>query len=462
MRKIVLEEHGYFWWHDEPIPDGHFAPESSITGVLKIDEEGQIELELHGVLPNQESASSKFIQGILKGTDKHTLLMELSPHERQFSTNGISYEGFSAINCLIGDSPFPYGKALLFRKLEVDLKGYEEWLRLGSIEVNRTQTRVSANYKKPKDITYLLDDGKITIKYDCYGSYQGKHRRHDLSLSESVSLTYGFIKAITPEEIKAQHGLLEDLFILLADSDYCLDWPLLSLGNKKYTYYFLRNRSSARAPKWYECGTSFVALRESFGQIFSTWKKKREVFGPGFSLYLATRRGMTLYSEHRFVTLIWGIESFHKTKNPDKPHSFKVLNKIQRILEQVTAQNDKEWLRKRLSPKYRLADRIFEIFQTLPLGLDEKMLCQFSSSCARKRNDISHGVQRGSGDYSKFAIDLERQSNALAYLYHALLLQEVGVDERIINQWIYQGYQSHRIKNTFVEVGLLNEELGMP
>lgn len=37
-----------------------------------------------------------------------------------------------------------------------------------------------------------------------------------------------------------------------------------------------------------------------------------------------------------------------------------------------------------------LAERLFEIFRVLPLGIDEKALRRFYAKCADKRNDISH------------------------------------------------------------------------
>jgi hypothetical protein len=48
----ALEERGYFWWNDEPIPQGHLAPASAVAGLLKIDDNGRIDLELDGVLPS--------------------------------------------------------------------------------------------------------------------------------------------------------------------------------------------------------------------------------------------------------------------------------------------------------------------------------------------------------------------------------------------------------------------------
>lgn len=473
MKTIILEERGYFWWHDEPIPEDHFAPESYVTGVLKIDDEGRVELELDGMLSGDDNPfgalvangksipPGKCIQGKLKSSNNFVLLNGLLKSGGQFKSNGISYERYLAINCLVGSTSFPRTETLSqFRNLQVDLKGFEEWLRLGSIETTRTKSSITTKYKAPKDLSYTLGDGKLTIEYDISGPYHGNERRHGLTLTESASICYILKKRASLEEMKTQYGLIEDLFILLTDSDYCLDWPLLSCGKgkKKYRLYFLRNRSSATAPGWYECWTNFAQLHESFGQIFSTWKTKRETFGPGFYLYLGTRRGIKLYAEHRFVNLIWGIESLHRRKAPVSRIPSNLKNKIQRILGQVTDMKDKSWLEKRLdhADEPALEQRIFETFQGLPLNLDAKRLRQFAADCARSRNDISHfGGQRQTGNYREFVASIDKKSNALSYLYHTLLLQEIGVDEKILRWGVYEGFRSYTIKSALIDVGLL-------
>ena len=474
MKTIILEERGYFWWHDEPTPKGHFAPESSVTGVLKIDERGKVELELDGILPSDEGPFAPFlsdrksfppdksIQGILKSSNKFALLLGLIRNGGQLKSRGISYEKYDAMNCLVGSGPFPQtNKPLRFHKLQFHLKGFEEWLRLGSIETNRTKSSISAKYKIPKNITYPLDDGALSIKYDISGPYLGKQRMHSLALSEEASICYAPKQSTLLEEMKTLYGLMEDLFILLTDSDYCLDWPLISYTKEEsYRFYFLRHRSSSSAPDWYECPTNFVQLRENFGQIFATWKKKREVFGPGFYLYLGTRRGIKLYPEHRFVNLIWGIESLHRRKTPESSTPNNLKKKIKRILDQVTAEKDKSWLKKQLEHRDEpaLEQRIFETFKNLPLGLNEKKLHQFSSDCARSRNDISHfGGQRQDENYEDFITNLDKKSNALSFLYHALLLQEIGVDKKILSGWVYESVQSYKIKSALVDVGLLTK-----
>ena|SRR5258708_6281688 len=77
----ILQERGRFWWHEERIPAGYFAPESAVTGLLTI-EPGRIALELDGILPTGETPfealtarqgetmPDKLIQGILSLTGK--------------------------------------------------------------------------------------------------------------------------------------------------------------------------------------------------------------------------------------------------------------------------------------------------------------------------------------------------------------------------------------------------------
>jgi hypothetical protein len=88
------------------------------VGKLSIDEEGYSRLELEGVFPNElgqvavfgDVGSSlredKVIHGILKGSNKAVRLLRLQRAGGQFKSNGISFERYSAGQCLLGDGPF--------------------------------------------------------------------------------------------------------------------------------------------------------------------------------------------------------------------------------------------------------------------------------------------------------------------------------------------------------------------
>lgn len=59
----ILDERGLFWWHDEPLADRQFAPDSAVTGHLIIDEHGVARLELDGVLLIGGKPSSPLLMG---------------------------------------------------------------------------------------------------------------------------------------------------------------------------------------------------------------------------------------------------------------------------------------------------------------------------------------------------------------------------------------------------------------
>jgi hypothetical protein len=134
-----------------------------------------------------------------------------------------------------------------------------------------------------------------------------------------------------------------------------------------------------------------------------------------------------------------------------------LARKIERIVNQITANKDKKWLQQKLKHAHEpsLEERIFEAFRPLPLSLDTDRLRSFAKSCAEARNNLSHfGGPRSDTGYAEFIRALEAKSDALSTLYHALLLNEIGVEGAIVKGWIYDGPGSYPIRRNFVEVGL--------
>jgi len=405
---------------------------------------------------------TKCIQGLLRDSDERIFLSDLLRAGGRFSSSGISFDRFRATNALIGRPAFPAAaQAPQFDTLEVPLQGFEEWLRLGSIELTRAEDGISASYVRPGDLTYDGDDGSLTIAFDAETDSSYMQRTHSFTIKESASLRLRLRSARSLSELHMQYGMIEDLLILLTGSDYRLAWPKVSLAESpKYRWFFprLTSREPAAAPELHDVITNFSELRDQFGSIWSRWKAKREEFGPGFYLYLGTRRGMQLYVEHRFVHLIWGLEAFHR-KNSVPEESDALAQKIERIIKQVAAAKDKKWLRGRLKTAHEpaLGQRLFEVFAALPIGIDKAKLRKFSDECATLRNQISHfgGAQHGK-PYFDFVRDLHSKSSALSTLYHALLLHEIGVDASILKRWTCSSFGSYPIKVNFVEVGLLD------
>ena len=475
----VLEGRGLFWWADEAIPEGHFAPHSCVSGMLTIENDGKISLELDSYLPSEHGPMSallqmpvpeaKKIRGVLKGSGEHVLLTGLTFNGGQTRTNGISFERYAAAECLVCDSDTSsIPENLRFGSLVIPLSGYEEWLGLGSIQELRTSRMVSAKYKRRQKAKYLLTSGSLTLDFDLRSQLSGARRSSEFTMKETSSACLQFAQPQDTEEIKKQYFLLEELLIMLTTTDYALDWPFVGLDkNRRARLYFQKHfdRALVSAPEFRHCVTNFPALRDTFGDVWETWKAKREELGPGAYLYLGTRRCVQLYIENRFIMLVSGIEAFHRRRH--KPSEATALQKkVERILGQITQSGDKKWLAKKLehADEPSLGERIFETASKVPLGLDCIRLRKFADACNRLRNDISHfGGLRPSYStesavtYDEFLMKIQELSEVLAVIYQMLLLWEIGVGEERLKWWVFNGFYSFTIKTYFAKVGLIDE-----
>ena len=470
----ILEERGVFWWHDEPIPENCFAPPTCVPGLLRIADDGNITVDLDGFLTSDKGAFSaimetddckgKLIEGLLRVTDRRVILFDLLPHGGMFSTSGLSYTGYISRYCLVSDQKIlDVGDDFVFDTLEIDLTGLEQWLRLGSSEVSRSRSTITITHKTPESLSYDMDGGNITIEFSFNGKGLSFGKIDHVEIKDTAVLVLSLNVPLEIPDMQNRFLWVDDLFTILTDSNYSLAWPRLwrrGIPEHRYSWYFLRSITKDSPPEYYKMPTSFMQLHDVFGSLFATWFKKREEFGSGFYLYLGTRRGMQIYSEHLFASLIWGIEALHRKKFSEDAEVAKLKEKVARVLESV-GRRDKRWLCGQLKRAHEpsLEKRIFDVLASLPIeGIDSTAIRAFAKKCAGLRNDISHyGSHRHGGSYDAFLRELQTSSAALSKLYHVLMLHEIGVEAKIINDWLLRGFSSPYTRELFVKVGLLSE-----
>ena len=480
----ILEERGLFWWHGEPIPDAQFAPDASVLGLLRIEDDGYATLVLDGRLTSEKGPMAvvsrdrselkgKHIEGLLIASDKRVLLADLARHGGHFRTNNLCQDGYRSMHCLVGYSKFPpIRDDTLFSTLEIDLTGFEEWLRIGSIETVTADATLSIEIRQKDPDVYKFDEGQISVKYEFPRPYLDRFTDYKLSLTETAILTYAPKTPLTLEGWKQQLRSFENLFIVLTNSEYNFLWPTITLNADgkliNFEWYSFRKRSLEKSPKYYECVTNFIRLKEGFGEIVSTWMKKSERFGPGFYLYFALRRGVKFYPEHRFVNLIWGLEALHRKKYPKTAATkaeVELKAKVLRIVEQIGIPKDRRWLKNKLKTAHEpsLEQRIIDVVSDVLIKVKSKNFSAFCKRCADLRNEISHfGAQKHGVKYEDFIQEVINKSEALSVIYHMVILNEIGVEQTIINDWLYQSFDSYRLKAIFVAVGLLDESVLKP
>ncbi|PWJ89518.1 hypothetical protein C8D77_107162 [Mesorhizobium loti] len=469
MPPYLVESRGFFWQSELVVPDTHFAHPTSVPGVLRVSETGRIDLELDAPLgrPDPVDRVSRLfhqgpvegsVAGVLTGTDERVWLGGLSRNGGNTHTDGPSTEAYLASQCLISHDRFNAEKVLRFSRLDIPLDGLEDWLVLRSIKVRKTERTVSATYRSPAAQRWSLKGQTLELARWIDGPHAPKMR--EVAWQERASLRLLRSKrTLTAHDAIDLTSKIQDLLILLTDSNRGVPFPILRRTRKSppVRLYYRRARRGPEPVIWDQCFASFGLCREPFGAVLENWLGLYDRFGPGVHLYLGNRRGQVMYPEHRFASLVWGLEALHRTLYPAPATHPNLVAKVQRILDAIATKKDRDWAERWLpqSDEPSLATRIAQLLATLPLEFQLGQLKTFAERCAKRRNDVSHfGGRRAPGDYDAFVDDIQLLSSALSVLYHALLLHLAGLPTSLVQRRFIDGHSSFAAVRVLEDAGL--------
>ena len=470
----VIDERGFFWWFNEPGGQTN-SNETSVSGTLTVTEEGHINLILDGALwygkPPQartlgEVQSSRPVQWITgrlgrHGASNHVLLCGLERTDLAIMSDPQDYQAEYCITSIAPFSPdFDLGG---FRHLRVDLVGLEDWLQLDSIRVGREEeidagsVEVRVKYKNDR-FSYPKGDANISIQSSTSGACGFLQGLFDLptkavDFRQSYELIYTPSADCSLSSLRYGFTQVEDFLALLLGSYFRLKWPIFVHGGDNETWhpvYFHRGSTTEFMSSRWLMWTTFDALRESFGDLFFAWRTQVGKYGARYHLYSAVLRNPLPYAEHRFVNLVWALESLHRKRSSDadeQPPSMTErtlrVQSIRNTLAAASNERDVNWFLER-APHYerdpKLEDRIFDSLSRLPIHFETETLWTFSKRCANRRHAISHeGGQRENETYEDFSRDLWELTDALSYLYHGFLLHEIGLGDKILVHALTKG-----------------------
>ena len=460
----VLDKRGVFWWFNGTV--GQTASiKTSVPGAITISEEGQIKLALEGSLWGEEAPGSvrwdeprwlphgKRIAGQLGdyGDGGYVLLDDLERTDFSLPDEKPGRQSYEALRCYSCDSPFVETfDPDRFRELRIELLGLDEWLGLESIRLEEQYDdgedgEVKVTYKNHK-ILYKTPVASIQLEslilgVPLFGPLSDRPRSQ-VSIQQTNWLVYTPTGECKLGDFQTAYRRIEELIALLLGTYFRLDWPTL-VGNCGefdgwFKFYFYRGPAQHQLPPSYLRWATFSSVRDPFGELLYQWQIKAERYGSGHELYVASLQNPLPRPEHRFVNVVWAIESLHRNWQREVCESereAKGKRCIQNIIERFSDAADrkiKKWLEGKLKYAYEptLEERITEAFSRLPISLKTSQLRVFAKRCAKRRNDISHeGGHRSDEDRGAFLADLQDLTDALVFLFHALLLHEIGIGD---------------------------------
>ncbi len=472
---LELDERGYFWWSNMDIPEGNFAPAGGAFGRLTISYVGEARLDLDTELPSDKGpfaalaghgrATNRLIAGILKERTEHLLLGDVwADGPTKFASNGLSYQGYSAGKCLIGSKPFGTRSEFpVFNELRIPLTGYEQWLALRGFRFDRQEDALTLRHLVRADRTYEEAGCRIQMVFDARAE-SGEFYNDPVTLREialcvlSTTIPKGLV------ELDDTFRMFEELMLLLTDVERSLEFPYVGGGDEgTYRFYFRRVKKTTRKVRFGDCWFTYPVVENSFGEIVGAYINRRNAVGSGFYMYLGNRRGMELYTEQKFTSLVVGLEALHRSLFP-VTEDLERKRRVQSILSQIADQNDKNWVRECLNrasgPSFR--DRIWEILKTGPAVLDDEKLKKLVQMCVKLRHAMAHtGAASGVDEYSTSIRTVSDLSEVISVLYHARILQEIGIPKDCIRNAIMKSPVSMRLNFFLVRCGLLDPESNM-
>jgi hypothetical protein len=185
----TIKERGFFWWFNEANLPAN-SEDTSVAALLTITDEGQITLEADGFLSLKNEGrdwlepralpESRRLAGRLASSSSYVLLEGLERTDFSFPDDSRQQQRFHAEMCTRRDTPFPetYGRGN-FNELRIELTGFEEWLRLESIVVDREysesdEVHVRVSYKEWQ-LQYPTLGGIISIRVNHNRSTRHPH-----------------------------------------------------------------------------------------------------------------------------------------------------------------------------------------------------------------------------------------------------------------------------------------------
>ncbi|MGN8060860.1 HEPN domain-containing protein [Ralstonia sp. 22111] len=445
MSEPILRADGVFRWY---APSTAASDNSrGVAGTLEIAVNGISTLSLVGLLLDDSPAETPFVLkridaercifGVLKD-NRYVFLRRIEIGGMTLG-NSLSHQKYMARDALVFHHLDDWPNLNAVTNLQIGLAALDDWASEPTVVVKKTQRGATVRAQKPKTRTFKLPGKTLRLKTNIRYTAPTDFYLQSATLKQETFLEVEPRQSHSLDSIREEFRLLEDLLLLLADVDVVLPWPTVRYGGQAALYYFERRRSD---PQKVDILKSWAALKwptTSLGTLLSNLEAQQDILGPGLYLYLGIRRSPALYLENKFSTAIFGLESLHRRVGTSAAQA-KLEAKIARIISDVKLQKDRDWLSGRLrnAGEPSLEERLFLTFSELEIGLEPKGLRAFAKECADVRNQIAHFGGQRDGDYDLFVQRMYTLNEAVRPLYHAVLLNRIGLDRSRIQGYFHR------------------------
>ena len=446
--KKEFKKSGYFW-----LPS---APDERIFGTLSISDGEVIKLELFGVFGTFGRDTGP-IERIVGHIEEMGFVTLDDCYCRSMSSNvdtsrtfdDISKSSIEVMRVFKGVA-YREGEVPRFDTLTFSVEGIDEWVGISGIkdEYQFEEHAATILYKLPKNIVLKLDSGmELSIVFAW--KPQSLLNKREAGVTQKIYFHLVSQDARELEEFISIANKLTTFLcfavnevVYLDSMSTVFDTPHQDVrGNlRSETSVDIYSHSSLHSkdkPEIYRHNMlfEFEKIQDKAETIINNWIKGCEQSGTVFHLYVWAQRNAYPYLEARFLSLVQGLEIYHRGISDEKEMDEAEFEQLVENLIKQCPQGKEKWLEGRLRYSNQVSlrkriTRLIEPFKDL-FGNKEKRK-KLINRIVDARNDLTHHhLEREDID------DLWVLCQKMEALFRLLFLQMIGFSQEDIRSIVW-------------------------
>lgn len=448
----MIEEFEYegIWW----LPD---KPEEQISGTLRFTpEEGAI-LDLIGSFRDIKDIDKKLKPEIILGISsngKNITLYKCFETKSTLSNRGFLTSSFYANLVFVG-AHFERKEDIKFKKLSIHYSYLNEWVNVSGFDIPEFNhnKEVVIKFKPPEPIQASISkDYKILINF----RYTFSPSMEMVAIKQKTFLT---IEPLEEKSFDEYRSIMYHLQNFLSLGIMKAVYPLTIEGTTEVNKQMIKGKPCYPPIKiFYKLPEipkatktilpymlfTFRDISDRFESILKNWFEKADLLKPVYDLYFGTLYNPRMYLEHRFLSLIKAIESFHRIIHGGEYLSAEDYKPVYDSLIKAIPDCVRNDLKERLK-EYLKYGREFSLRKRLKEMLDkyQEILYKF----IRNTNTFIEKVVNTRNYYTHHDKDLKEHSASGEELYHLTQKLKMLVEVCLLSEL---GFSSEEIKSLFL------------
>jgi len=424
------------WWLPE-------SPEKQVSGSLTFSPDGGATVDLMGFLakPVRERARKFEVVLGVSSDGKDITLLDCLEFKGSL-TSKLQTSSLYVSRSFVG-THFIKADDVKFKKVSVRYTYLDEWVGISGFDIDILSDVISVKYRQPRPIeTNINGDYKLSIGFAYSGPTVTYLVQKEASMKQRTWITIeSSQERCLDEYLDIIHRLQDFLTLAISEPVYPLELEGETESSKmeldghtiyepvKVCYRQSTVPAKEAGPLQLDMLFNFKDFFDRFSSLISRWFSSFEELQSAMDLYFGSLYNPRTYLEHKFLSIVQALESYHRLKVrrnelPEQEHN----NRLKNVMDAVQMQY-KEWLEEKLrySNELTLRTRLKELLNAYPeivsSAADDKH--EFVTKVVDTRNYLIHHDPESKSK----AVDGERLSilaRRLRALLEACLMTELG------------------------------------